>query len=143
MKTQRIVNIISKVFISFSILSLGYVSLLSIFNPQATMALVGVELPNNDAISSIRGIYGGVGLVIVITLIYLLLKDIAKALVFLTLFWGAYAGSRLITIMVDGTLGDFGSQWLLIEGTFFIMGFTLFMLQKRFAAQSAPLAGMV
>lgn len=83
MKTTKIVTVCSRVYIGFSILSLGYVALLSLFSPQATMNLVATPLPNTDAISSIRGIYGGVGLVITVQLIYLLIKDMRKALVFL------------------------------------------------------------
>lgn len=135
MNANKIIRISSTVFISFSILSLLYVSLLSFYSPQATMDLVSTPLPNTDAISSIRGIYGGVGLVISITLIYLLFKDTKKGLVFLTLFWGAYALSRITTLWIDGPLGDFGLQWLVIESTFSILGFGLFMFYKKFSIQ--------
>lgn len=115
MNAEKMIKTSSKIYIGFSILCLAYVSLLSIYSPQATMELVSTPLPNTDAISSIRGIYGGVGLVITFTLVYLLLNDVPKGLIFLSLFWFAYAVSRLITIWVDGPLGDFGSQWLLME----------------------------
>jgi hypothetical protein len=36
---------------------------------------------------------------------------------FIALFWCMYALSRLMTISVEGPLGDFGSQWLVIEST--------------------------
>ena len=101
------------------------------YSPQATMDLVQTTLPNNDAISSIRGIYGGVGLVITITLVYLLLRDLKKGLLFLALFWSAYAISRLVTILVDGALGDFGTQWIVIESTLGIFAILLFLLQDK------------
>ena len=131
MKQAKILSISSKAFIIVSILSLAYVAMLSMLNPRATMNLVGVSLPNTDALSSIRGVYGGVGLTIVISLIYLLIKDILKALAFLTLFWGFYALSRFITIAVDGPLGDFGSQWSVIEMSFCILAGSLFIWQGR------------
>lgn len=86
MNAQKIIKISSRVYIGFSILSLAYVSISSIWNPQATMDLVSTQLPNTDAISSIRGIYGGVGLLITFLLIYLLLTDIGKALFFFCSF---------------------------------------------------------
>ncbi len=96
------------------------------------MDLVATKLPNTDAISSIRGIYGGVGLVITIQLIYLLFKDYYKGLLFLSLFWGAYAISRMITIFTDGALGDFGKQWIFIESTFTVIAIILILLARKY-----------
>jgi uncharacterized membrane protein len=132
MKAQKNVKISSQIFIGFSAFSIGYVALLSLFSPQSTMDLVATTLPNTDAISSIRGIYGGVGLVITIQLIYLLIKDYYKGLLFLSLFWGAYAISRLITIFVDGSLGEFGNQWIIIESTFSTIAVILLLVSKKY-----------
>lgn len=131
MNKTKIINIVSAVFIAFSAFSLLMVSLMAIANPQSVMDLVQVKLPNNDSYSSIRGIYGGVGLVIIVQLVYLLVKDRKKALAFLSLFWGAYALSRLITIMAEGPLGDFGSQWLKIESVFCILSIILYTLYRK------------
>lgn len=131
MNKTKIINIVSAVFIAFSAFSLLMVSLMAIANPQSVMDLVQVKLPNNDSYSSIRGIYGGVGLVIIVQLVYLLVKDRKKALAFLSLFWGAYALSRLITIMAEGPLGDFGSQWLKIESVFCILSIVLYTLYRK------------
>lgn len=101
-------------------------------NPQNTMDLVNVSLDNNDAISSIRGIFGGVGITISASILLLFLKKkYLDILLFLTIFWGLYALSRLITILVDGKLGDFGNQWIVIESVLFIFGLSLFMLLLR------------
>lgn len=132
MNAQKILKISSQIFIGFSAFSLGYVALLSLFSPQSIMDLVATTLPNTDAISSIRGIYGGVGLVITIQLIYLLMKDYPKGLVFLSLFWGAYALSRLITIFVDGSLGDFGNQWIIVESTFSAIAIILLLVSRKY-----------
>lgn len=131
MNTKKIIRTSSLVYISASIMSLSYVALKSLFNPQSTMDLVAITLPNTDAISSIRGIYGGAGLAIVILLIYLLFKDISKGLIFLSVFWGAYAISRLMTIWLDGPLGEFGSNWLTIESILCLTAIILFILNLK------------
>ncbi len=132
MNAKKNVKISSQIYIGLSAFSLGYVALLSLFSPQSTMDLVAITLPSNDAISSIRGIYGGVGLVITIQLIYLLIKDHYKGLWFLSMFWGAYAISRLITILSDGPLGDFGAQWITIETAFSAIAIMLLLLSKKY-----------
>lgn len=131
MNKNKIIRILSGVFIVLSAFSLLMVSLMAMVNPQSVMDMVQVKLPNNDAYSSIRGIYGGVGLVIIAQLVYLLIKDMRKALAFLSLFWGAYAISRLITIAAEGALGDFGSQWLMIESSFSMIALILYALYKK------------
>lgn len=130
MNTKQLASVAAKIYIGFSAFSLAYVSVLSVYDPQATMNMVATTLPNNDAISSIRGIYGGVGLVICTTLVYLFVREIHKGLVFLSMFWSAYALSRVITIWADGPLGDFGSQWLVIEAVMGLSGLLLLRLYK-------------
>lgn len=125
MEAQKKGRIISRIYIGFSILSLAYVSLLSLYSPQMTMDLVQTTLPNTDAMSSIRGIYGGVGMVIVATLVYLFVKDVRKGVQFLAVFWFAYMFSRLLTMWIDGPLGDFGKQWLVIESVMCLMAVTI------------------
>jgi hypothetical protein len=129
--SNKWVSPLSAVFISFSLLSLAWVSVLAMISPQHVMDLVSVKLENTDAISSIRGIYGGVGITICALLAYLLMKDKAKALLFLSVFWGMYALSRFVTILVDGSLGDFGKQWIAIESVFSILAIVLFMVHPK------------
>jgi Domain of unknown function (DUF4345) len=131
MKREKLVRVASIAFISFSAFSLLMVSLMAFVNPQSVMDLVAVKLSNNDAFSSIRGIYGGVGLTIVISLIYMMRKHIKEALLFLTLLWGLYAVSRLITILVEGPLGDFGTQWIVTESVFCGIAILLLESYKR------------
>jgi hypothetical protein len=130
---KKAIHISSLVFTGFSILSIAYVSIVSMIDPQGTMDLVQVSLPNNDSISSIRGIYGGVGLAITFSLVYLLLRNLTMALSFLSMFWGFYAISRLITLIVDGPLGDFGTQWLIIESVFCLIAISLATLRVKAA----------
>src|SRR5690606_40867694 len=115
MTTKVIYLSASKGFILFSALSLGYVALMAMLNPQSVMDLVGVKLPNTDAISSIRGIYGGVGITLVLLLVYLAFNETLKGLSFLAVFWGLYALSRIITWFSDCALGDFGTNRLVID----------------------------
>jgi hypothetical protein len=134
MNTQKTINIAAKSFIGLSAVSLLSVSLMAFSNPQSVMDLVQVQLNNTDALSSIRGVYGGVGLTLVISLVYLMLKDVQKGLAFLCLLWGFYATSRLITIVAEGPLGAFGSQWLFIESVFFCIATALFFIRKKYSA---------
>lgn len=134
--TMKNVHVLaSKGFILFSALSLGYVALLAMLSPQAVMDLVGVKLPNTDSISSIRGVYGGVGVTLVLSLLYLAFFETDRGLVFITTFWGSYAVSRIITAFADGPLGDFGTTWLYIESFFCLVGVVLLILNNRLKQQ--------
>jgi hypothetical protein len=117
MKTKSI-RLASIAFISLSVLSILSVSMMAFINPQQVMDLVQVNLGNNDAYSSIRGVYGGVGISIVAVIIHLSRTGVSTALGFLALFWGMYGISRVITIIIEGRLGAFGNHWLVIEACF-------------------------
>jgi hypothetical protein len=134
MKTKKWITLLSKGFILFSSLSLLSVSLMAFFDPQAVMSLVNTTLTNTDAYSSIRGVYGGVGLTIVLCLWFLLRKNTLYALGFLTLLWGLYAVSRTITVFAEGALGAFGTQWLIIESILCVLAFVLFVVNRKFPA---------
>ncbi len=131
MKTKTIL-FASKGFIIFSALCILSVSLMAFHDPQAVMNLVQVQLTNTDAYSSIRGVYGGAGLTICISLLYLIRKNVPLGLLFLSMLWGFYALSRIITIFTEGTLGAFGTRWLLIESFFFITACVLYQLNRSF-----------
>ena len=90
MKKERIFTVAGKVYVVFSALCQFIVSVQAWYDPQMVMSLVKVELGNNDALSSVRGVYGGVGFTVFITLIYLAFKDLLKGLMFLSFFWGFY-----------------------------------------------------
>ena len=132
MNLQKTISIASKGFILLSAVSLFSVSVMAFSNPQSVMNLVQVQLNNTDAYSSIRGVYGGVGMSLVISLIYLMIMDVQKGLSFLCLLWGLYAVSRMITIVADGALGAFGTQWLVIESVYFTIAVSLLVLNKKY-----------
>jgi hypothetical protein len=112
----------TRIYMLLSLLALFAFSLMALLSPQSVMDFVQVKLPNTDALSSIRGVYGGVGITICLSLVYLFLLHPEKGAAFLSVFWGAYAFSRLITMVSDGPLGDFGNQWFLIESFMGILG---------------------
>ena len=135
MKNKKILNIASQSFILVSTLSLLSVVAMAFNNPQSVMDLVQVKLNNNDAFSSIRGIYGGAGLAISISLLYFMRKDVKLGLAFLSMLWGFYALSRILTIVIEGSLGAFGTQWLVIESIFFSIAFVLLLANRKIAKQ--------
>jgi nitrate reductase gamma subunit len=131
MKKEKLVRVATISFIVFSAFCLLMVSLMAFLNPQSVMDLVSVKLTNTDAYSSIRGIYGGVGMTIVISLLYLIRNHVKEALLFLILLWGLYAFSRLITILVEGPLGQFGNQWIITETLFCAIAIVLLRFNKK------------
>jgi Domain of unknown function (DUF4345) len=131
MKTQKIVSVAAGLFIAFSAFAIIMVSVMAFSNPQAVMDLVNVKLTNTDAFSSIRGVYGGVGLTIFITFVYLGFRDQTKGLIFAAILWGLYAVSRLVTIFSEGPLGDFGNQWLTIESILCMLALVLLSFKLR------------
>ncbi|HTF81656.1 MAG TPA: DUF4345 domain-containing protein [Cytophagales bacterium] len=115
--TQVTIKIITIGYILTSALALLSVSVMALVNPQSVMDLVAVKLNNNDAISSIRGVYGGLGITVFVSLIYMLVTQRLQGLVFLMMLWGFYAVSRFLTSQVEGPLGSFGTTWFYIELT--------------------------
>ena len=121
-------------FVILSGASLLWVSLMAFRSPQAVMDLVHVQLPSADAASSIRGVYGGVGLTICVSLALALRRHLDYALGFLTMLWGFYALSRVITIYVEGPLGAFGTQWLQTETVFALLAAGLLFWRRQVRA---------
>ena len=131
MNAEKITRNISRGLILLSATSLFTVSAMAFNNPQSVMDLVSVELHNNDAYSSIRGVYGGVGLTLFILLLYTMRRNLLESLGLLSILWGLYALSRIMTIYKEGPLGSFGTQWLLIESVFFLTSITLYFFLKK------------
>lgn len=122
---------INSLFIGVSAISLFSVSVMAFYNPQAVMDLVAVKLNNTDAFSSIRGVYGGAALAMVIFLVSTIKQQQKTALFFLSLLWGLYAFSRAVTILVDGPLGNFGTQWIITETILFSIAILLYIYTKH------------
>jgi uncharacterized membrane protein len=112
---NKVIKISSSILMGISVLGIASVSLMAFNSPQSVMDLVQVKLENTDAMSSIRGVYGGAGIAILMVMIYLWRNNLKQGMLFLSVFWGSYALSRLLTIVVDGALGAFGTQWIITE----------------------------
>jgi len=128
---NRFINYSGTFIICLTALGILMVSLMAFSNPQSVMDLVQVKLPNNDAYSSIRGVYGGAGMTIFITLIYLLFKNRLQGLAFVALLCGFYSLSRIFTMVSEGALGSFGTNWMLIEGVMCIVALVLLFANRR------------
>ncbi len=128
---NKIVHVLAVILIGLTAAGILMVSIMAFINPQSVMDLVGVTLPNTDAYSSIRGVYGGAGLAIVIGLLYLALTNPQTGVVFVALICGLYALSRTITIFVDGNLGEFGLQWLKIESSMCLLAISIYIAKVK------------
>ncbi|ANH82080.1 hypothetical protein A8C56_14850 [Niabella ginsenosidivorans] len=127
---KKSVTIISCICIGIFSLSVLYISILAWANPGAVMKFVEVELNNNDALSSIRGVYGGVGFFLIGVALIISIRNLQHGLLFFTAFWLMYAVCRLLTIYIDGPLGAFGNTWLKIELTFGLLSWVLYLLRR-------------
>ena len=122
MKTQKIISLAAGTFIGFSAFAIIMVSIMAFSDPQAVMDLVQVKLTNNDAYSSIRGVYGGVGLTIFFTFVYLGFRDQTKGLLFAAVLWGLYAVSTDRHYFPRRTTGRFwqsmvnNRKWFMYRG---------------------------
>lgn len=128
---NRFINYSGVFIICLTALGILMVSVMAFSDPQSVMDLVQVKLPNNDAYSSIRGVYGGAGMTIFITLIYLLFKNKLQGLAFVALLCGFYSLSRIITVFSEGALGSFGTNWMVIEGVLCTTALALLLANKR------------
>jgi len=117
--------------IGLTTLGILLVSILAFVDPQSVMQLVQVKLPNTDAYSSIRGVYGGAGLSICIVLGYLGLTNPRLGLTYVAILSGLYAFSRLITALVEGPLGAFGQQWMIIEASISALSILVLIAWQR------------
>lgn len=131
MEKNKIIRILSYGLMILSVLGISMVAFMAFSDPQSVMALVNVKLDNTDAYSSIRGVYGGAGLTIAITMVYGMLKNMRLALGFTALLWGLYALSRIITSLNEGPLGAFGTQWVYTESFLCICCLVLFYFNKK------------
>lgn len=131
MNGKKVLRYLTVVLIGLTASGILMVSLMAFANPQSVMDLVQVKLANNDAYSSIRGVYGGAGMTLVIALIYLAFRDQMLGLLLVFLLCGFYALSRVTTIALEGQLGAFGQQWLIIESALCLLAILVFRLRHQ------------
>lgn len=133
MKNSRIIDLATWAIVAISALGTLSVSLMALFDPKGVMALVYTPLDNTDAYSSVRGVFGGVGITLAAIMVWVFRRDRTAAMGFISLFWGCYAFCRALTIAVDGPLGAFGNQWIGIETTLALCALVVYGLRRRAA----------
>lgn len=131
MKNNRIIDIATWAIVLISALGTLSVSLMALVDPQGVMAMVHTPLDNTDAYSSVRGVFGGVGLTLAAIMVWVFRRDRTAGLGFIALFWGNYALCRALTIAMDGPLGAFGGQWIVIETMLALAALALYVVRKR------------
>lgn len=131
MKNNRIIDIATWAIVLISALGTLSVSLMALIDPQGVMAMVHTPLDNADAYSSVRGVFGGVGLTLAAIMVWVFRRDRTAGLGFIALFWGNYALCRALTIAMDGPLGAFGGQWIVIETMLALAALALYVVRKR------------
>lgn len=140
MKTNKLLETATWIIVAISALGTLSVSLMALVDPVGVMALVHTPLDNTDAFSSIRGVFGGVGLMLAATMVWIFRRDRTAGVGFLALFWGNYALCRALTIAMDGPLGDFGNRWIGIESTLAVLALVVYLLRRRAMAPARSFA---
>ncbi|HWJ29652.1 MAG TPA: DUF4345 family protein [Flavisolibacter sp.] len=130
MKQIRIINISTILLVSFSATAILMASIMIFFHHQRVMNVLKVNLPGAYTRSFMLALYGIVGLAAGLSMIYIFIKNQRKGLSFLTLLWGFYAASRLMTILFNGSLNDFG-RWLFIDSMLFMVSVVLLLMQPE------------
>lgn len=130
MKTNRPLETATWAIVLLSALGTLSVSVTSLLDPKGVMALVHTPLDNTDAYSSVRGVFGGVGLTLAAVMVWVFRRDRTAAMGFIALFWGNYALCRALTIAMDGPLGAFGNQWIGIEATLAVCALVVYLLRR-------------
>jgi hypothetical protein len=109
----------------------------AIFDPQAIMDNVAVELGNVTARNSIRALYGGVNLFFGLFWLYAAFRQQREGLLLAWLYTGGFVAGRLLSLVFDGMPGAFAMQWLVVETVFAVLaaGFLL-----RYRRLQSPIA---
>lgn len=131
MKNHRSLELATWGLVIVSALGVLSVSLSALFDPKGVMALVHTPLDNTDAYSSVRGVFGGVGITLAAIMVWVFRRDRTATVGFIALFWGNYALCRALTIAVDGPLGDFGNRWIGIESALAVCALVVYALRRR------------
>lgn len=131
MNTSKFLEFATWTIVAISALGTLSMSLTALLAPAGLMALVHTPLDNTDAFSSIRGVFGGVGITLAAAMVWIFRRDRTAAMGFLAMFWGNYALCRTLTIVMDGPLGDFGNQWIGIEATLAVLSAVVYVLRRK------------
>ncbi len=133
---MRKIEIASNIYLGLIGITFLVVAAKGLIDPQLIMDLVNLDMGNNvTARNSIRALYGGVhlafGLFVLASIYFKLQKE---ALGFTALYTAGFVFGRVLSMMMDGTPGDFAKNWLLIESVLFVvtMVFVFALTPKRY-----------
>ncbi len=119
---------ISQVFLGLLALAFCKTGIEALFNPQAVLANVGIDLNNAAALSSMRAVYGGMHLVFGLFCAWGIFKNQSAALLLVILYTSGFVAGRLMSWAADGTPNGFVVTWLATETFSLVVCTTLFLL---------------
>ncbi|MBL7840470.1 MAG: DUF4345 domain-containing protein [Cyclobacteriaceae bacterium] len=119
---------ISQVFLGLLALAFCKTGIEALFNPQAVLANVGIDLTNAAALSSMRAVYGGMHLVFGLFCAWGIFKNQSAALLLVILYTSGFVAGRVMSWAADGTPNGFVVTWLATETFSLVVCTTLFLL---------------
>jgi len=119
---------ISQVFLGLLALAFCKTGIEALFNPQAVLANVGIDLNNAAALSSMRAVYGGMHLVFGLFCAWGIFKNQSAALLLVILYTSGFVAGRVMSWAADGTPNEFVVKWLATEAFSLVVCTTLFLL---------------
>lgn len=119
---------ISQVFLGLLALAFCKTGIEALFNPQAVLANVGIDLNNAAALSSMRAVYGGMHLVFGLFCAWGIFKNQSAALLLVILYTSGFVAGRVMSWAADGTPNEFVVTWLATETFSLVICTTLFLL---------------
>ncbi len=119
---------ISQVFLGLLALAFCETGIEALFNPQAVLANVGIDLNNAAALSSMRAVYGGMHLVFGLFCAWGIFKNQSAALLLVILYTSGFVAGRVMSWAADGTPNEFVVTWLATEAFSLVVCTTLFLL---------------
>ena len=119
---------ISQVFLGLLALAFCKTGIEALFNPQAVLANVGIDLTNTAALSSMRAVYGGMHLVFGLFCAWGIFKNQSAALLLVILYTSGFVAGRVMSWAADGTPNGFVVTWLATETFSLVVCTTLFLL---------------
>lgn len=119
---------ISQVFLGLLALAFCKTGIEALFNPQAVLANVGIDLTNAAALSSMRAVYGGMHLVFGLFCVWGIFKNQSAALLLVILYTSGFVAGRVMSWAADGTPNGFVVTWLATETFSLVVCTTLFLL---------------
>lgn len=122
---------ISQLFLALLAVAFCKTGIEALFNPQAVLANVGIDLNNAAALSSMRAVYGGMHLVFGLFCAWGIFKNRSAALLLVILYSSGFITGRLISWIVDGTPNDFVVTWLATETFSLVVCTVLFLLLRN------------